>query len=70
MELATIELDNYEAVEESQLNRWRVFNGENWAHGFDSREQAFKFAERVGGIFIGRCEEIDGQIGYSKVMKV
>lgn len=70
MSLVTIQDENFIKVEESQLNRWRVSNGETWAHGFNTKEQAIKFAERVGGIFVGKCEVIDGQVAYSKVTKI
>lgn len=70
MSLVTIEQENYKDIEESHLNRWRVHNGETWAHGFNTKEQAIKFAERVGGVFVGKCEVINGVIGYSRVIKV
>lgn len=70
MSLVNIEYDDFIRVEESQLDRWRVHNGETWAHGFKSRGQALNFAKRVGGTFIGKCEVVDGVIAYSKVVSV
>lgn len=56
--------DDFIKVEESHLNRWRVFDGENWAHGFDSKERAIEFAERVGGSRVAFCKKIQGKIHY------
>ena len=52
------------AVEESQLNRWRVFNGQDWVHGFREKEKAIYFAKRNGGTRIAFCKKVNGQTVY------
>lgn len=69
-ELNTIELDDYKAVEESQLNRWRVFNGQNWTHGFDDKQNAVRFAKKNGGTRVAFCKKIQGKTRYINVMRV
>lgn len=54
----------FNAVEESQLNRWRVFNGQDWVHGFDEKEKAIDFAKRNGGTRIAFCKKVDGKVVY------
>lgn len=63
-ELVNIEYDNFIKVEESQLNRWRVHNGETWAHGFDTEQDAIKFAERMGAERIAYCKLINEEVHY------
>lgn len=55
---------DFNAVEESQLNRWRVFNGQDWVHGFDEKEKAIDFAKRNGGTRIAFCKKVDGKVVY------
>lgn len=55
---------NHEAVEESQLNRWRVFNGSDWVHGFREKEKAIEFAKRNGGTRIAFCKKVDDKVVY------
>ena len=61
---------DFNAVDESQLNRWRVFNGENWVHGFDDKEQAIVFAKRNGGIRVAYCKKVQGKVCYVSPMRV
>lgn len=61
---------DYNAVEESQLDRWRVFNGQDWVHGFEQKGQALAFAKRNGGTRIAFCKEINGQVHYVNPMRV
>ena len=46
---------DFNAVEESQLNRWRIFNGSDWVHGFDTKEEAIKRARSWGGTAVGKA---------------
>ena len=55
---------DFNAVEESQLNRWRVFNGHDWVHGFNEKEKAIEFAKRNGGTRIAFCKKVDGKVVY------
>ena len=55
---------DHAAVEESQLDRWRVFNGENWVHGFIDKEKAKDFAKKNGGTRIAFLKKANGQIVY------
>lgn len=55
---------DYSAVEESQLNRWRVFNGHDWVHGFIDKEKAKDFAKKNGGTRIAFLKKANGQIVY------
>lgn len=61
---------DHEAVEESQLNRWRVFNGQDWTHGFTDKEQAIQFAKKNGGSFMAFCQKMDGQVVYTSLVKL
>ena len=61
---------DFNAVDESQLNRWRVFNGENWVHGFDDKERAIEFAKRNGGTRVSCCKKIRGKVSYVSPMQV
>lgn len=61
---------DFNAVDESQLNRWRVFNGENWVHGFDDKERAIDFAKRNGGTRVAYCKKIQGKVSYVSPMRV
>lgn len=70
MSLMTIERDDYTAIEESHLNRWRVFNGQNWAHGFDDKQKAIDFAKKNGGTRVAFCKKIDGKVVYVSPMRV
>lgn len=70
MSLVNIEYDDFIRVEESQLDRWRVFDGENWAHGFKTKQQAIEFAERVGGTRVAFCKKIQGKVHYVSAEKV
>ena len=55
---------DHEAVEESQLNRWRVFNGRDWVHGFKGKQKAIDFAKRNGGTRIAFGKKVDGKVVY------
>lgn len=70
MRLMNVLHDDFIKVEESHLNRWRVFNGETWAHGFKTKERAIEFAERVGGTRVAYCKKINEQVHYTEVEKV
>lgn len=70
MGLNNIEKDDFIKVEESHLNKWRVFDGENWAHGFDYRQQAIDFAQRVGGTRVAFCKSINERVHYVSAEKV
>lgn len=65
-----IEYDDFIKVEESHLNSWRVHDGENWAHGFRTKERAIEFAERVGGTRVAFCKKIQGKVHYVSAEKV
>lgn len=62
--LITYMRPNHKAVEESHVDKWRVFNGENWVHGFEAKEHAIEFAREMGGTRIAFCKRIDGNIVY------
>lgn len=70
MSLVNIEQENFIKVEASHLNRWRVHDGENFAHGFKSKEQAIRFAERVGGTRVAFCKKLQGKVHYVSAEKV
>ena len=70
MSLVDIEYDDFIKVEESQINCWRVFNGENWVHGFDDKERAIDFAKRNGGTRVAFCKKIQGKVHYVSAEKV
>lgn len=61
---------DYNAVEESHLNRWRVFNGQDWVHGFEDKEKAIEFAKRNGGTRIAFCKKIKDKVHYVNAMRV
>lgn len=61
---------DFNAVDESQLNRWRVFNGENWVHGFDDKERAIDFAKRNGGTRVAYCKKVQREVCYVSPMRV
>ena len=62
--LVTIERPDPNAVEQSQLNRWRVFNGQDWVHGFKDKQKAIDFAKKNGGTRIAFCKKLQGRIVY------
>lgn len=68
--LVTIERPDPNAVEQSQLNRWRVFNGQDWVHGFDEKEKAIDFAKRNGGTRVAYCKKIQEKVSYVSPMRV
>lgn len=70
MMLVDMREGDYAAVEKSLLDRWGVWNGENWAHGFKTEKEAIRFAKRAGGTRIGKREIIGGEINYISVQKV
>lgn len=55
---------DHAAVEKRHLNRWRVFNGQNWVHGFSDRESAIWFAKKNSGTRVAFCKEVDGKVVY------
>lgn len=55
---------DHEAVEESQLDHWRVFNGQDWVHGFKDKQKAIDFAKKNGGTRIAFCKKLQGRIVY------
>lgn len=61
-DLITVLPPNRELVEESHINRWRVFNGIDWVHGFDDKQEAIKFAKKNGGTRIAFFKKIHGKI--------
>lgn len=61
---------DFNAVEESQLNRWRVFNGQDWVHGFQDKEKAIDFAKKNGGTRIAFCKKIKGKVVYTSPERV
>ena len=61
---------DHEAVEESQLDHWRVFNGTDWVHGFIDKEKAIKFARKNNGAFVAFCKKVDGQTVYTSLIKL
>lgn len=57
---------NHELIEGDFINKWRVFNGAYWTHGFNTEQQAIDFAQNNGGTAVGQCKT--GH--YSHVRKV
>lgn len=55
---------DHNAVEESQLNRWRVFNGHDWVHGFVDKQKAIEFAKRNGSTRIAFCKKLNEKTVY------
>lgn len=69
-DLVTFERPNHKLVEESQFDRWRVFNGQDWVHGFKEKEKAIAFAKKNGGTRIAFCKKLNGKIVYVSPMRV
>lgn len=70
MMLIDIKEGDYVAVEKSLLDRWGVWDGENWAHGFKTKEKAIEFAKRVGGTRIAFRKKINGKLHYVSAQRV
>lgn len=70
MSLIKVIEEDIAAVESSQLDRWRVWDGENWAHGFKTKERAIEFAEKVGGTRVAFCKLINKKVHYVSAEKV
>lgn len=66
-----LEPDNA-AVEVSHLGNWRVFNGQYWTHGFVDRGRAITFAEKNGGVAVGKAylNKETNKVCYKQVTKV
>lgn len=61
---------DFNAVEESQSDRWRVFNGQDWVHGFEDKDKAIAFAKKNGGTRIAFCKKLNGKMVYVSPMRV
>lgn len=57
-------------IEKEFVGHWRVHNGEHFAHGFDTKEQARKFAKKNNGTAIAYCKWHNGIVVYTKVEKI
>lgn len=70
MMLVDMREGDYAAVEKSLLDRWGVWNGENWAHGFKTEKEAIRFAKRAGGTRIAFRKNIHGKLHYVSAQKI
>ena len=61
---------DYQAVEKEFIDHWRVFNGENWVHGFKRKADAIEFAKRNGGSRVAFLKKISGRMAFVNVEKV
>ena len=61
---------DYNAVEESHLDHWRVHNGEYFTNGFKTKKEAREFAIKNNGIAIAFCTLHNGTIVYTQAEKI
>lgn len=69
-EMVTYVEPDHEEVSRSHADKWRIFNGTNWTHGFDEKEEAIKFAKEMGGTRIAFCKLINDKVHYVSPEKV
>lgn len=69
-EMITYLEPDYEAVSKRFIDHWRVFNGENWVHGFKEKSKAIQFAKKNGGTRIAFFKKIKGKDAFVNVERV
>lgn len=56
---------NVLAIEKDFINHWRVWNGEDFAHGFKEKRRAIEFAKINGSNLIAYCQFHNGSVVYT-----
>ncbi|MDK6371973.1 MULTISPECIES: hypothetical protein [Aerococcus] len=50
------------------VGRWRLWNGQDWTHSIETKENALYFGEKFGAKAIGFCtKDKDGEAVYKHV---